>query len=55
MTKSEIVILLKPTIVHGDRTWQRDLLETRERLRRLQPGSATAPQPGPAPASQPSP
>jgi MSHA biogenesis protein MshL len=46
-TKSEIVILLKPTIVHGDRTWQQDLLETRERLRQLQPGSAPASQPSP--------
>jgi MSHA biogenesis protein MshL len=46
-TKSEVVILLKPTIVHGDRNWQQDLSETRERLRRLQPGSAPAPQPSP--------
>jgi MSHA biogenesis protein MshL len=35
-TKSEIVILLKPTIVHGDRNWQQDLTETRERLRALE-------------------
>jgi MSHA biogenesis protein MshL len=44
-TKSEIVILLKPTIVHSDRIWQQDLNETRERIRALQPGSAPAPQP----------
>jgi MSHA biogenesis protein MshL len=44
-TKSEIVILLKPTIVHSDRIWQQDLTDTRERLRTLQPGSAPAPQP----------
>jgi MSHA biogenesis protein MshL len=54
-TKSEIVILLKPTIVHGDRSWQQDLTDTRERLRAVRPGSAPPPQPGPAPAPQPSP
>jgi MSHA biogenesis protein MshL len=35
-TKSEIVILLKPTIVHSDRDWQQDLTDTRERLRALE-------------------
>jgi MSHA biogenesis protein MshL len=39
ITKSEVVILLKPTIVHSDRNWQQDLSETRERIRALQPGS----------------
>jgi MSHA biogenesis protein MshL len=34
-TKSEIVILLKPTIVHSDSEWQRDLADTRERIRVL--------------------
>jgi MSHA biogenesis protein MshL len=48
-TKSEIVILLKPTIVHSDRNWQQDLNETRERLRGLQPGGRPAPNPAPAP------
>jgi len=43
--KSEIVILLKPTIVHSDRIWQQDLSETRDRIRALQPGPAPAPQP----------
>jgi MSHA biogenesis protein MshL len=42
-TKSEIVILLKPTIVHGDRNWQQDLTDTRERLRALE--SRPSPQP----------
>jgi len=37
ITKSEVVILLKPTIVHSDRNWQQDLSETRERIRALQP------------------
>ena len=42
-TKSEIVILLKPTIIHSDRNWQQDLTETRERLRMLKPGSPPQP------------
>jgi MSHA biogenesis protein MshL len=33
--KSELVILLKPTIVHSDSTWQQDLSETRDRVRAL--------------------
>ncbi len=32
-TKRELVILLKPTIIHGDRNWQQDLTETRDRIR----------------------
>jgi MSHA biogenesis protein MshL len=31
--KSELVILIKPTIVHSDRSWQDDLAQTRERIR----------------------
>jgi MSHA biogenesis protein MshL len=65
-TKSEVVILLKPTIVHSDRNWQQDLSETRDRIRALQPGyapqhpapvppPASAPAPAPAPATSPSP
>jgi MSHA biogenesis protein MshL len=46
ITKSEVVILLKPTIVHSDRNWQQDLSETRERIRALQPKpAAQSPQP----------
>jgi MSHA biogenesis protein MshL len=36
-TKRELVILLKPTIVHSDREWQQDLNETRDRIRALDP------------------
>ncbi len=36
-TKSELVILLKPTIVHSDREWQQDLADTRDRIRALEP------------------
>jgi MSHA biogenesis protein MshL len=32
-SKSELVILLKPTIVHGDGNWQEDLAATRDRIR----------------------
>jgi MSHA biogenesis protein MshL len=35
--KSELVILLKPTIVHSDRNWQEDLVDTRDRVRALEP------------------
>jgi MSHA biogenesis protein MshL len=48
-TKSEIVILMKPTIVHSDGNWQQDLSDTRERLRALQPAPAAPRQPEPAP------
>lgn len=33
--KSELVILLKPTLVHGDRTWQQELAETRDRVQAM--------------------
>jgi MSHA biogenesis protein MshL len=38
--KSELVILLKPTIIHSDRNWQQDILDTRERVRMLEPDAA---------------
>lgn len=34
--KSELVILLKPTIVRSDSNWQQDLSDTRERIRALE-------------------
>jgi MSHA biogenesis protein MshL len=46
-TKSEIVILLKPTIVHSDSEWQRDLADTRERIRALRGPQSAQPQPAP--------
>ena len=49
-TKSEIVILLKPTIVHSDRDWQQDLSRTRDRFRTLPPGAAPASAPAPQPS-----
>ncbi len=43
--KSEIVILLKPTIIHSDSEWQRDLADTRERIRALRGPQPSQPQP----------
>ena len=34
-TKSELVILLKPTVVHSDLTWQQEIAEARDRVRSL--------------------
>jgi len=42
-TKSELVILLKPTIVHSDRAWQQDLTDTRERIRAMETAPLGAP------------
>jgi MSHA biogenesis protein MshL len=42
-SKSELVILLKPTIVHGDQTWQQDLAETRDRVRAMDLPTLTPP------------
>ena len=39
-TKKELVILLRPTIIQSDRSWEQDLSDTRERMRDLH-----APQP----------
>jgi MSHA biogenesis protein MshL len=33
--KSELVILLKPTIIHSDRSWQEDLQQTSDRIRSM--------------------
>jgi MSHA biogenesis protein MshL len=35
--KSELVILLKPTIIHNDRNWEQDIIDTRARVRAMQP------------------
>ncbi len=37
MTKREIVILLKPTVIQSDLNWERDLEETRGRLESMKP------------------
>lgn len=38
--KKELVILVKPTVIHGDRNWERNLQEARERLQRYGTGSS---------------
>lgn len=35
--KSELVILIKPTIIHSDRNWEQDIVDTRARVRAMQP------------------
>ena len=55
-TKSEIVILMKPTIIRSDGDWQRDLTNTRDRLRKLAPAPAVSEKPEraePKPAAAP--
>ena len=39
-TKSELVILLKPTIIRSERSWKQDLQDTSERIRGMWPGVA---------------
>jgi len=34
---------LKPTIVHSDRNWQKDVADTRDRLRALEPPPVKSP------------
>jgi type II secretory pathway component GspD/PulD (secretin) len=35
VTKRELVILLKPTVIQSDANWEQDLRETRGRLERM--------------------
>lgn len=35
--KTELVILLKPTVIQGDSAWREDLLETQQRLKNFDP------------------
>jgi type II secretory pathway component GspD/PulD (secretin) len=32
VVKSELVILLKPTVIEGDASWRQDILDTKERI-----------------------
>jgi MSHA biogenesis protein MshL len=43
--KKELVILLKPTVIQGDRDWERDVRDTQERIRNLYPPQPAAPRP----------
>lgn len=43
LQKREIVVLLKPTVIHSDKQWEQDLIETRERIRAMEtPSPQTA-------------
>jgi len=37
LEKSELVILIKPTIIHNDSSWKDDLVETQNRVQQLDP------------------
>jgi MSHA biogenesis protein MshL len=41
--KSELVILLKPTVIEGPSNWQQDILDTRERIETFHGRDASAP------------
>ncbi|HEY5928729.1 MAG TPA: pilus (MSHA type) biogenesis protein MshL [Burkholderiales bacterium] len=47
--KSELVILLKPTVIEGDATWRQDILDTKERIDAY--GRTDSPQPKSEPAA----
>jgi MSHA biogenesis protein MshL len=38
--KSELVVLIKPTIIHNDSSWKDDLIETQNRVQQLDPRQA---------------
>lgn len=42
VTKRELVILIKPTVIDSDRAWTQDLKDVRERVQSYQPGSRPA-------------
>ena len=51
-SKTEMVILIKPTIINNDRVWQDDLQGVRDRVQGLNPNNpASAPSPAPKAAS----
>jgi len=51
--KSELVILLKPTVVENDATWRQDILDTKERIDAYQRSDRTTYKPKAANASGP--
>jgi MSHA biogenesis protein MshL len=44
MTKRELVILIKTTVIQGDQSWTQDLKDTQARLQAYQPAAKTVPQ-----------
>ncbi len=52
--KSELVILLKPTVIQGPSSWRQDILDSKERIDSIQRGDVSEP-PRDAPANSPPP
>lgn len=53
ITKSELVILLKPTVIENDATWRQDLLDTKERIDAYERSDRETYRPKPADAAAP--
>jgi MSHA biogenesis protein MshL len=49
ISKSELVILLKPTVITSDESWDKDLLDTQNRLQTYEPKPLPAEAPAPKP------
>ena len=52
--KSELVILLKPTVIQGPSSWRQDILDSKERIDSIQGGNVSQPRQD-APANSPPP
>ncbi len=48
--KTELVILIKPTVIHGPASWRQDILDTSERMQTFPRRNVTDPAQGGAPA-----
>ncbi|MBC8007025.1 MAG: pilus (MSHA type) biogenesis protein MshL [Prolixibacteraceae bacterium] len=55
VTKSELVILLKPTVIENDATWRQDILDTKERIDAYQRSDRPTYRPKPANSAAPTP
>ncbi len=53
VTKSELVILLKPTVIENDATWRQDILDTKERIDAYQRSDRPTYRPKPANSAAP--
>src|SRR5882762_6966252 len=53
VTKSELVILLKPTVIENDATWRQDILDTKERIDAYQRSDRPTFRPKPANSAAP--
>jgi MSHA biogenesis protein MshL len=53
VVKSELVILLKPTVIENDSTWRQDILDTKERIDAYERSDRTTFRPKPADSAAP--